>query len=81
MQRAMHAASLLHDVEPGLLAELRAEEKGASQKHMTTTLRMGDGSSRAIHLHRTFRPHYRDEYTNEQLPQAWVRDATKDELD
>ena len=42
---------------------------------------MHDGSSRSIPLHQTFRPHYRDEYTNEHIPQELVLDAIKDKLD
>ena len=81
LQKQMNAASLFHDVQPGVCAQLREHDLSEQTPGRTTTVRMPYGTTRAVPLHRFFRDHYRDEYTDEKLPKGWVEEAIQDELD
>ena len=78
---AMARAGALHDLAPSVASMLDAEERSQPSKSYFTNMKMHDGSSRRVNLSDHFKDNYRDEYTNELLPSAWVRDAIYDELD
>ena len=71
-------AAMFHDQPQDMLAALRAEDHGASNSKRTTVFRMADGTLREIPLHQNFKTHYRDEYTSEQIPQAWAEAAIQE---
>ena len=48
---------------------------------MNTVFKMADGTSKRIFLTPKFKSTYRDEYTEEIIPRAWVEHAIKEELD
>ena len=41
---------------------------------------MADGPPKRINLSKDFKEHDRDDYTQEQIPQAWVEDVILDEV-
>ena len=81
IRRGLARAALLHDEPMGVVAAVQHEDLQASHTKRTTTFRMADGTSKLIPLHANFRSVYRDEYTNEPIPNAWVQSAIQDEVD
>ena len=77
---SMEAAGLFHDIPTSVVAAVRAEDQAKENRGMTTALRMADGSLRVVPLQQNFRPSYKDEYTNIQLPSSWVQEAIREEL-
>ena len=81
LQQTCPSVSLFHDVAPGLRAVIASEDKEACSKHRFTNVKMQNGDSHKIALHKHFRDAYNDEYTQEQLPRAWVEEAIHEELE
>ena len=76
----MARTAMVHDVDAGVLASLREETLARSNRMLTTNFRHADGTSQTIRLHEHFRPRYKDEYTGETLPSAWVQAAMHEAL-
>ena len=79
IKHAMARASMIHDEPPSLLASLKEDALRTAHPSRTATFKMSDGSSKTVPLQ--FRSVYRDEYTNEPLPTAWVQDSMQQDLD
>ena len=71
------SASLFHDLSPGVNVVAR---QFASRPPRKTVFKMADGSKKHIDLSANFKETYRDEYTQELIPQSWVEDAILDEV-
>ena len=80
LARSMMPGALFHDAPKSVVAYVNEENLASDHKHRSTKLRMGDGSTQRIPLHRHVREQYRDEYTNESLPRPWVESAIHEEL-
>ena len=70
---------MLHDQPMGLLAAVQNQDLHNAHQKRTTTFRMANGSSKTVPL--IFRDVYKDEYTSEPLPSAWVESAIQDEIE
>ena len=81
MARALARVGSCHDVPPSVSSIVASEDKASLGRPFTTQLKMEDCSLRPIQLSKHFRECYKDEYTNEVLPQQWIQEAIFDELD
>ena len=60
---------------------LQSENLSSARRNRFTKIKMQNGTPHAIPLHKTVRDQYRDEYTGELLPRAWVGEAIAEELE
>ena len=80
LDRSVMTAGLLHDVRfSNLAAAYRAEDAKAETKHLSVKFKNLSGRIDLTKL--VVKEHYRDEYTNEELPMGFVRSAMLGELE
>ena len=76
---SQHVA-LAHDSPTGLAFAPAEEEQKHKAKIRVTTMKHENGTEQSIDMSKIPNPVYKDEYTDEQLPQQWVEDAIVEEL-
>ena len=80
LESAMVTAGLLHDVKfSSLVAAYRAEDLLVETKNLSVKFKHLNGKANMTNL--TFKDSYKDEYTGEELPMGYVRNAMLDELE
>ena len=80
VDKAMITAGLFHDVKySSLAAAYRSQDAMARTENLSVRFKYLNGHVDPAKL--VFKEHYRDEYTNEELPMGFVRDAMREELE